>query len=379
VQAPPLTSRLPNWAVIKDARRRQRRRIRRRAIVLALLAVVVVVVGGLLVERPNAGVQSKYATSIAHERATQIGGYIEEAQASSGHVWVLTCVSECAKANDGLDREQLVEVDAGTGTVVRRLPLVDAISFTTVGRSVWVAHFITGTITRVDPLSGRATAVAKLRLSHPVAHHDRRFLLNRLSSSGGYVWASTARGWIAQIDELTGSVVRMMRSPSEENSTTTDRYGSWVAEDLGGVGLLRPHTSSLRISPMMWRGAPLDITDVLSGGGVVWALAIRFVVDGPPSTIILITDPRTDRVIRRIQVPEVGDPVVSGGALYVGDLVHGRVYRVGPDGTTRAFRTRRHDAGLATSSPGFLWATTTNGALPHAWPGRLLRITLRRE
>ncbi len=238
--------------------------------VLALLAAVA---GGLLVERPDAGVQSRYATGVAHDPATQIGGYIEEAQASGGHVWVLTCVSECAKANDGLDREQLVEVDAGTGTVVRRLPLVDAISFTTVGRSVWVAHFITGTITRVDPLSGRATAVAKLRLPRPVADHDRRFLLNQLSSSGGYAWASTARGWIAQIDERTGAVVRMVRSPSEENSTTTDRYGIWVAEDLGGVGLLRPHTSSLRVSPMMWRGAPLDITDVLSGAGMGGGLA----------------------------------------------------------------------------------------------------------
>ncbi len=101
-------------------------------------------------------------------------------------------------------------------------------------------------------------------------------------------------------------------------------------------------------------------------------------MDGPPRTRILIIDPRTDRVVRRVQVPEAGDAVVHGGALYVGDLAHGRVYRVGPDGTTKAFRTQRHDAALATSSPGFLWAATTNGALPHAGPGRLLRIRLPR-
>ena len=374
MHAESLVSRLPRWAVIRDARRRQRRRWRRRAFVLALVAAVG---AGLLAQRSPARRQNPLASASAQLNSVDVGGYVLGAQSSRAHIWVLTCVRLCGAGDTGLDSERLVELDASSGAVIRRLaPLTNVSALTTAGRNVWVAHPLSGRVTRIDPATGRATAQVNLRLPVQIAPGDRQFRPSALSASGNSVWASTERGWIARIDAVSGRVEWVVRTPSENNSTTTDRYGTWVAEDLDGVGLLAPHRTRLRVRAVMQAGLPLEVSHVLSGAGVVWAIAVTNQWGTATRTVILELNPRTHRVVRRVQVPEAEstDAVVAVGALYLGDLVHGRIYRVTPSGPLQIFRTPRHLAWLATSTPGALWAATS--VSPGHGRGRLLRIGL---
>ena len=327
---------------------------------------------GLLTQRSDAGLQNSFRAATANAGSVYVGGSVMQSQAAGDRIWVLTCIRACEASWSGADREQLVEVAAsGTATIVRRLPLSDVSAFVIVGNGIWVAHFKSGDIERLNPATARVTARVRMRLRVPIVPGDRRFLPISLTASGGYLLVSSARGWIAEINTRTATLVRMVTTPSEDNQTATDRYGTWVAEDLDGFGVLAPHRLRLRIHIIMQAGLPLDVYSVISGGGVIWALAETNAYPSPDRLLVIEINPRTDRILRRKQFPpDSRGAVVVGGALYVGDLAQGSVYRISRDGTIARFATPRHDAALAAASAGVLWATTT------AKPGRLLRISL---
>lgn len=332
---------------------------------------------GLLTQRTDAG-SSAPAAAARVNSIGGLGGYVLGAQVSGARLWVDTCVDLCGVADTGLDSERLVELDASTGVVIRRLPVqTNMTGFTIAGGSVWVAHFLSGELTRLDPMSGSVTATVRLRLPRPVVRHNRQFLPDNLTYANGSVWASTSRGWLAQIDARTGGVVRMLRTPSENNSTVTDRYGTWVAEELDGIGFLAPGSRRLRIHPIVQAGAPLAVYNVLAGGRAVWALASADLTDTRASSVVLSIDRRSARVLHRVQVPTADSGAVAvGGALYLADLAHGHIYRVSRDGALKTFTTPRHDAWLATGSPGALWAAAS--VTPRHKHGQLLRISLPR-
>ena len=110
MQAGSLTSRLPQWAVIRDARRRQRRRLRRRLTLLAAIAVVGLGLFGVL--QPEGAPPQTTPTAIPSAMSVDVGGTVLQARARDGRVWVLTCVSNCGGAPAASDVEQLIEVDA---------------------------------------------------------------------------------------------------------------------------------------------------------------------------------------------------------------------------------------------------------------------------
>lgn len=350
-----------------------------------ILAVVAAVGAGLLTQRSDAGPQTLHPTRAARLGSVTVGGlggYVLAAEASGDHVWVDSCIELCGAGNTGLDEERLVEIDARSGAVIRRLPpLANVEAWTLAGSSIWVAHLLSGEITRLDPSSGRVTARLRLRLPTPVAGHDRQFLPDNLSYANGYVWASTARGRLAQIDARTGALVRMLRTPSQDNSTAIDRHGTWVAEELDGIGLLPPGAGRLRIHAIMQAGLPLDVYDVFAGGGVVWALAtpdtLETSINGRANTIVLRIDPRTGRVTHRVRVPtSTSGAAVAGGALYLANLARGRIYRVSRAGSLATFRTARRPGWLAAASRGALWAA--GGVTRQHRRGWLIRISLPR-
>jgi len=310
-------------------------------------------------------------------KTTAVGGYVLQVQASGDRIWVLTCVSMCGAADRGLDREQLVEVDASSGAVIRRLPpMANLSAFTIAGGGLWVAHFLSGDVARLNAVSGHVTAGLQLRLPRPVAGQDRRFFFMpvNLDPAGNHVWVSTARGWLAEIDAHTAKLVRMVSTPSEENVNTTDRYGTWVAEDLDGFAVLALGAKRLRAHAVMQAGLPLDVYNMIGSGGELWALASPD-DSTANTTFVLRIDPRTGRVIDRVSVPTSDSgSAVTGRALYLADLARGRLYRVGSNGAVTTISTPRHHAGLVTAADGALWAAIS--VAPGQKHGRLLRITL---
>jgi hypothetical protein len=121
----------------------------------------------------------------------------------------------------------------------------------------------------------------------------------------------------------------------------------------------------------MQAGLPLDVDNVLNGGGIVWAVASTNQLGTPTRTVVLEMNARIDRVIRRVQLPDTRGAVVTNGALYLGALDQGHIYRVDRGGRLERFDTPRRDAILATADAHLLWGTT------NARPGHLLRIKLR--
>jgi outer membrane protein assembly factor BamB len=367
---------LPRWAVIRDARRRQRRRWRRRA--TGLLALAAMVGGADLVLRDSgAGAPATAAPLRADLLTARLGGDVLGAEAVGDRVWVDTCADlYCGAADTGLDSERLVEVDARTGAVLRRLPvLTNMDAWTVAPRSIWIAHLLSGEVARLDPVSGHVTARLRLRLAKPVAGHDRQFLPENMEYANGSVWVSTARGRLAQIDAHTGELVRMIPTPSEDNATAIDRHATWVAEGLEGIGLLRRGASRLRIHTIMRAGLPLNVYEVFAGTGVVWALAFPDSTAVSHVTLVLALDPRTGRVIHRVRVAvNAFGATVTAGSLYVADFFRGRIYRVSREGTLRTFVTPRRHAWLVAGSPGALWAAENVGR--GGRQGRLLRLRL---
>jgi hypothetical protein len=298
-----LTSRLPSWAVIRDARRRQRRRLQRRILLLVSIAAV----GVGLFGRPAASGPPRASLSVTRVMSIEVGGSVLQVGARNGRIWVLTCVSHCGGAPSGADVEQLAEIDPSSGATTREFAVGDASAFALTSSGIWVAHFITGDVTRLEPASGRITATVPLRLPAPIVRHDRSFLPESLSAAEGRLWVSTARGWLAEIDAR----------------------------------------------------------------GVVWAIATAYTRTRRGTAIVLVIDPRTDRVLRRVTVPEADGAVIARGALYVGALDRGRIYRLDRHGTLRTYDTRRRrDASLMSSSRGLLWAGTSTS------PGFLLSLRL---
>jgi len=366
---------LPRWAVIRDARRRQRRRWKRRAIAVLVVAALAGA-ADLTVRDRGSGFPRKPAALTADLSSARLGGYVLGAQGAGERLWVDTCVDMCGVAETGLDSERFVEVDARSGAVIRRLPpVVNVEGWTVAAGSIWVAHFLSGDVARLDPASGRVTADVRLRLPTPVAGHDRQFLPDDVNYAKGYVWVSTARGRIAQIDARTGELVRTLPTPSEDNSTASDRYGTWVAEELDGVGLLRRGATRLRIHAIMHAGLPLAVNRVFAGAGVVWALATPDSTAASHATLVLTIDPRSGRITHHDRVASNAfGAEVNAGALYLANFMRGRIYRVNRNGVLRMFVTPRRQAWLAAGSPGALWAAENVG--PGGRQGRLLRIRL---
>jgi hypothetical protein len=93
---------------------------------------------------------------------------------------------------------------------------------------------VTGTVIRVDPVTGRTTATIHLTLPGPEIEGDRSFLPFSITS------------------------------------------GTWVTESLAGVGFLAPAGGRLAIRPISDARQDVAVSGVAVGGGLVWAYGSFF-------------------------------------------------------------------------------------------------------
>jgi hypothetical protein len=150
-----------------------------------------------------------------------------------------------------------------------------------------------------------------------------------------------------------------MAATPDDAVSSTDRYGTWEAAELRGIGLLGRHGTRLRTRPIMQGGLPLDVAMVVSNRRSVWAIAYTAELATPTRTFVLAINPRTGRALHRVAVPMPDGVVATAGALYLGGLAHGHLYRVSSDGRLQTLEVPRRQAWLETASPGRLWAATS--------------------
>jgi streptogramin lyase len=178
---------------------------------------------------------------------------------------------------------------------------------------VWVANQRDGTLTRVDPASGkvRGAAVTAVRS------------VNQVASGDGHVWAVSADGTVEGLDARTA------QPPAPPVPLGVDAYD--VAVGAGALWVANGNAGTLVRVPI--NGAVLSTADpgvpvgagasgVAVGAGHVWAVS-------PDSGEVTWLDPRTGRRMgsRRLE-PGVEDVAVAGSSAWVANPRQGQVLRL---------------------------------------------------
>jgi streptogramin lyase len=359
----------PRWAVIKDAPRRQRRRQRRiLASVLAALAAAAVV--WLIASSDDPG-RAAVPSVVAVLRVQQprLAGQVEDTTTLHGNVWVLTCIQRCAGTGPG-SVGRLTELDGNDLRVLNSYPVADPGVLTASTGAIWIAHFATGDLSRVNAKTGHTVATLHLQLPRPNAWGDRAFLPSGITFTGGRVWVTTARGHVAEIDPHHLHVVRTIHSTSQAASTTTAAGNTWIADEKYGIGTIDLKNTQVIRHRIPWHGKPVSIETVATGAGLIWSLGAK--TDGSSlttGTVVTTTDPATGRIIHQWSTPTGASMIVTNHGAYVAGLHGGQILHL-----TASQRTQTIDgpsfSDLTTATPHALWATTKRG--------KLLRIALPR-
>jgi hypothetical protein len=365
----------PRWAVIKDARRRHRQR-QRRMLAAGAALLLAAAVGWLVASTPPsrpAATSPRVAVGTGDQ--LPFGGFLMDTATLGGNVWVLTCRRQCSRPSGSpwdatwstAGVGELIKL-AANGRPIKRISVTDPTVLTGGAGAIWVAHFDTDEVTRIDPQTGQTTATIHLETPKPyTTSGDRRFRPSGISFGGGHVWVSMALGWIAGIDAHTSRLDRMIFSSSEATSATTAAGLTWVADELDGVGTFAPSTHRLAIHQIDWARQPVDITTVAHGAGRIWALGSVFVPTPKDLNrsldIVTTIDPRTRRVLQQWNIPGADSIVFANGTAYIGELGRAGVIRRTSPRTPQIVHLPRRVAALTAATPHALWATTQNGQL----------------
>jgi hypothetical protein len=180
----------PRWAVIKDARRRQRQR-QRRMLAAAAALLLAASIGWLIASNPQSR-PAATSPSVAVATGDQLpfGGFLMDTTTLRGDVWVLTCQRQCSRPSGSpwnatwstAGVGELIKLAAG-GRPIKRIPVADPTVLTGGDGAIWIAHFATDEVTRIDPQTGRTTATIHLETPKPyTTSGDRRFRPSGISS-----------------------------------------------------------------------------------------------------------------------------------------------------------------------------------------------------
>jgi hypothetical protein len=375
------------WAVIKDARRRQRRRYRRFLTVTALLLLATTVGWAIARNALSAHASTTPPATIGTVEQLALGGAVQDTTTLEGHLWVMTCLSHCSEPFSTVSTGQLIELTA-TGQLIKRFPVADPTVLTSGADALWVAHFATGDISRINPQTGRVTATTHVQLAKPIATNGyRRFEPAAISFGAGRIWASDGLGYVAEINPRTARLDRIVFTSSEATSSTSAAGLTWVADELDGVGTFAVGSDHVAVHHISWARQPVDVGTVAHGAGLIWALGdeTSFLTNSTATrTVGVVTtlDPHTGRIVDQwpISPPtnrrrdggvwSASGLVLGNGSAYVGTGNNGRLLRLTPPHGLQILRGPKA-AQLTAVTPHALWAINKNG--------QLLRISLARH
>ncbi|HMN99903.1 MAG TPA: hypothetical protein PKD59_10860 [Miltoncostaeaceae bacterium] len=211
---------------------------------------------------------------------TDLGGSPQGVAVGAGGVWV-------ADYEGGLaGRGTLVRVDPATGAVLGRTAVGPGAERVAVGAgAVWVTNSFDGSVSRVDPGSGRVTARIPVVRGVPSGPQDG---LGDVAVGAGGVWVVSwpgdDRGILARIDPATNRVTARIAVGTGPNRVTVAGGRVWVANPGDDtVTAIDPATHRV-VATYRTGGGPSAIT---AGAGAVWVLnagegtLARIALEGP--------------------------------------------------------------------------------------------------
>lgn len=364
------------WAVIKDARRHQRRRHRRFLAVAAVLLLAATVGWAIARNAASAHAPAAPPATVGTVEQLALGGVVQDTTTLDGRLWVLTCLSHCSDPFSTASAGRLIEL-AATGQPIKRFPVADPTALTSGAGALWIAHFETGDVSRINAQTGRVTATTHVQLAKPIATNGyRRFEPAAISFGAGRIWASDGLGYVAEINPGTARLERIVFTSSEATSSTSAAGLTWVADELDGVGTFAAGSNHVAIHLISWAHQPVDVGTVAYGAGLIWALGeeTNYLTSMThPTTVGVVTtlDPHTGRIVHQWPIsPQARALVLGNGSAYVGDDNNGRLLRLTPPHSLQILHGPKA-AQLTAVTSHALWAIHKNG--------QLLRIAVARR
>jgi hypothetical protein len=305
-----------------------------------------------------------------------LGGAVQGTTTLEGRLWVLTCLRHCSDPFSTASAGQLIELTAN-GRPIKRFPVADPTVLTSGAGALWVAHFDTGDVSRINSQTGRVTATTHVQLAKPIATNGwRRFEPAAISFGAGRIWASDGLGYVAEINPGTARLERVVFTSSEATSATSAAGLTWVADELDGVGTFAAGSHHVAIHHISWARQPVDVGTVAYGAGLPWALGTETnysisLTDPPTIGVVTTLNPQTGRIVGQWPIsPQASALVIGNGSAYVGDDNKGRLLRLTPPHGVQILHGP-NAAQLMAVTPHALWAVNRNG--------QLLRIGLARR
>jgi len=224
-----------------------------------------------------------------------------------GSVWV-------ADTKDG----SLTQIDPKTNKVVRTIPVnipEETEGSIGVGEgSVWLLTnengTDSGTLSRLDPVSGKVTANIKVK---PKSH--------AATVAFGSVWVtSSGDGTVERVDPRTNAVSAQIRVHASPRFLAAGADSLWVlCQGDGTLARIDPRTN--RVVATVEVGVPGEGGDLSIGEDYVWVSA-----EGVPLSQI---DPRTNKLIRQYVGGSKDDTLRVGfGSAWIVEEMTGQIWRV---------------------------------------------------
>ena len=356
------------WAVIKDARRRQQRRHRPFLAVVAILLLAATFGWAIARSAGSGHAPAPASVTVGTVEPLALGGVVQGTTTLEGRLWALTCLRHCSDPFSTASTGQLIEL-AATGQPIKRFPVSDPTVLTSGAGELWVAHFETGDVSRINSQTGRVTATTHVQLAKPISTNGyRRFEPAAISFGAGRIWASDGLGFVAEINPRTARLERIVFTSSEATSATSAAGLTWIADELDGVGTFAAGSNHVAIHHISWARQPVDVGTVAYGAGLIWALGSETnfsisLTDPPTVGVVTTLNPHTGRIVDQWRISSQASALVFGnGGAYVSDDDNGRLLRLTPPHRLQILHGPKA-AKLTAVTPHALWAINRNGQL----------------
>lgn len=249
---------------------------RRPAVLVAAAVVAVSLLGAVwLVQGRHRGETVSADGTAATTYSLDAGWVPIDVASADGRVWVLTRPTDDLGASAAPpEHATLVSMDERTGETLTRTELADAPTLVAAGpEGVWVTHWSTGAVSRIDPVTGEVLGRVVLELPFAVGdgHDARAFPPNDVALGHGSVWVSTFRGAVARVDadELTVDTVVTMPEPLGPSAVAVGADAVWAAAHTSGLVRIDTATNEARTIGLDDLGHAAEL--VAADGGSVWA------------------------------------------------------------------------------------------------------------
>jgi YVTN family beta-propeller protein len=273
-----------------------------------------------------------------------------------GSVWVLNT------ADDRVSR-----VDPRTGNVIRSFePRRRPTDIAAGAGALWIGSGpgATHRVSRVDPGTGEATRT--VRLPGGGENHFGTEGFPMIAVGAGAVWAINTDGTVSRLDPASGRRVAVVRGPDEAGAIAAGDVGVWVLSGGNTISRIDPRRNRMR--------KPIELGSnrlfgIAVGGGAVWAtseegLLWRVEPGQPPSE-------RTIEVGAGVRHVAFGD-----GAVWVANWNDSTVSRVDPATNQVAARVPVGAAQALAAGAGSAWVSVAGGSrsgvLPASACGELI-------